>query len=469
MKKSNILSIAGPMILLFGLSSCIEEKGIESKPKNINLYVAGIDTKTTSDNINKSSLHPSNIVGAFGVVGDETIINGKNNKYTVGSDNKLITETEMQAQELTNSVSIYAYAPYQEDWNSHKNNLNFKVSSDQSTEAGYLASDLLYATAGIDQVKGDQQAVGLNFKHKMARVKLTITVAEEADDLSEAAVYVNNTKLNTTFNLSSGTLGNAEGSAQNITACNKLGSNTQVYSVVVPQTLNEGTSLFTIDNTEKTYTLNLQNSITFESGKSYSFSVTINPTTPEDIDLKFDGDNSVSDWEEENGESYETEEDKQIIKEINLDQLKLGKEGTVSAVTWDWDTHVMEWWYPYGSSTYMLQIVPAGTDMTTEEYKAFHSLVVQVSNYSSSDNQETSYLNLRTRDTGIFKSSNTEEFKISSDGIYTVDLTQFGNETLFDNESGLRLYGVALDNNSDSSHPYSVKIERIYFSTKKVN
>ncbi|MCH5235183.1 MAG: fimbrillin family protein [Muribaculaceae bacterium] len=310
MKTKNFLIASGAVLALGALTACSNDKSQEpSNDQILHFYVAGVETRTATGDINKTNIEEGNTVGIFGISSDESEVqNGSNNKYNVGTGGALTADDgEMKATERSN-IDIFAYAPHQESWSDHQTSYNFTVNTNQSDIKEYIASDLLYAETTISNISSSQAAVGLTFTHKMARVILKITRAKGADDLTNAIVTVNNTKPTISFSPKNGILGEATGTRNNITALSKLGTNETVYAVVVPQTIDSETTLFTIQTSDRKFSLVLEDEVTFVSGSSYTYNVTVNPTELKDITITLTSPSTttqVTDWNVEEGEEAE--------------------------------------------------------------------------------------------------------------------------------------------------------------------
>ena len=202
------------------------------------------------------------------------------------------------------SLKVFAYAPHNDSWRDHTTAQTFTVDPNQSELAGYLASVLLYAEGTtITKLPADQSAIPLTFTHKMARLILNIETEEDTDDLSFASVTVNNTLPSCTFKPEDGSLGTATGSPTNITALSALGNSTTVYALVIPQKVNKGTILFTIEKSDKKYTLTLGEDGNFEEGKSYTYTVNVKASPAKDVNITLTSVPTVSDWTEVTGET----------------------------------------------------------------------------------------------------------------------------------------------------------------------
>lgn len=230
---------------------------------------AASDLQTTAIN---SSVH----VGIFGVKNETTeyTTNGGNNEYTVSGTNLVKVSNDMSF--ASESVNIYAYAPYASGWGYNTAN-SFSVQTDQSTEANYLASDLLRGAPESNPVSETSSAINLTFVHKMARIKVTVSAATGSTiDVSGAQVTINNTNLTTTFNPSTDVLA-ASAETSNPGVIN-AGTGATTYAIVVPQEVPAGTKLITVFVDGKTYIAKLGAAQTFESGYTYEFTITAGTT-----------------------------------------------------------------------------------------------------------------------------------------------------------------------------------------------
>ena len=252
----------------------------QAKNNTISLTSSLGMTRATSDP-QTTQLSTSVSVGAFGISGTSAITNGDNNQYSVAANGDLSTTNNMVWPAI-GDVSIYAYAPYQEGWTYNEANA-FSVAVDQSTEAGYLASDLVHGTPASNPVSQTEEAIALSFTHKLSKINITIQKAENATiDLSDATVTIMNTKIATTLNPSTGVVGEAIGEATDILAVSALGEATTACAILVPQQLAADTRLVKIEADGKILYAKLGAATTFVGGKSYNFTVRVG-STPEPI------------------------------------------------------------------------------------------------------------------------------------------------------------------------------------------
>lgn len=271
-------------------------------------------------------------VGAFGVTGSTTITNGNNNQYSVAANGDLSATNEM-TWPTEGDVNIYAYAPYQENWTYNTAN-NFTVATNQATDADYLASDLVYGIPTSNPVSQTENRVALSFKHKLAKLNITIQKAQESTlDLSAGKVTITNTKIATTLNPSTGVVGDASGDATDITAVSALGEATTACAIIVPQDIAAGTRLVKIEADSKILYAKLGTATTFEGGKSYNFTVNVGNVTEPEVEVTLQlGSTAVANWEDQDLGAADTEEeigigdyvlaDGTLVKNANLTEAQ---------------------------------------------------------------------------------------------------------------------------------------------------
>lgn len=287
MKMINHYKGIAAMMAFTAFMGCASEEAGDASPdgKAIGHEVISLTSTVgmtrTATELQTTQINTSVAVGVFGMGGTTALTNGTNNKYEVDEAGDLTAVDKEMAwpKDATSTVDIYAYAPYQAGWSSNAAN-TFTVSADQSSNEGYLKSDLIYAAK--KEQAFTSSAVALNFQHQLARINVTVKKGEDATyDVSSSAIYITNTKPGTSLNPTTGDLGAASGTATDI----KIGSginiesSVKVYGIIVPQTLSADTKfvkVITKDN--KTLTAKLSDNVTFEIGKSYNFTATIGST-----------------------------------------------------------------------------------------------------------------------------------------------------------------------------------------------
>ena len=297
-KKRFTLMALGLAMLTF--SSCNsddpESKSNEMTPINLFSYVA--PTRSANVDLQKTQIANGVEVGVFAKTADGYITNGDNAKVTAdGSGN--FTGTQLYFPSDGAAVSVYAYAPYSSAFSSKEAEaVSFSVAADQSSDAGYLKSDLLRgAPSGTNAFTKDKPNVGLSFSHMLSKLKVKFTLGETDVNLKGATINIVNTKPSTTLKVSDGTLGSASGTAASIKAVTFASDATTFVAsaVLVPQTVAAG-EFIDVVLSDKVLHAKLNNEVTLGSGKAYTYNVNISGEGAEakaEIELT----SVVTDWE----------------------------------------------------------------------------------------------------------------------------------------------------------------------------
>lgn len=307
--------------------SALTQGNVISLTSQVAATRAASDPQTTA-------LSTSNKVGVYVSSSSSTLYN--NVEHSVGDAGALTTTTTMNyPTEDGATVNIYAYAPYASSMELSSDNA-FSVSTDQSAELGYLASDLVYASKTGQASTSD--AVSLTFAHKLSQ--LQIVIQNDANiNLTNASVYVTGTKISTTFNPSTGTVGAASGDATAIKAATISTAGT-VYAIVVPQDIAANTELVKITTSDKTYIAKLTSAATLTAGKAHSFTVKlVEATTPVvEVPVSLTA-TSVTGW------GTPTDFGSADMEEAGATPLEatISKPSSVTNATWDAASNTYSW------------------------------------------------------------------------------------------------------------------------------
>lgn len=190
-------------------------------------------------------------------------------------------------------LMVTAYQPYCADWTG--TNHTFIVQTDQSTDSGYLDSDLLWAqtTASASDVP-----IALGFTHKLAKVNVTLT-SDNITDLSNVIICICGTNICTGFNPASGILSAIADQVAEIKASVTTATDYTASAVIIPQTVAKGTKFVKITYEGEDYYYTLPDAIEFKSGASYHFQLKLSLKNSNGIGFMFD------DGEMTEGESYD--------------------------------------------------------------------------------------------------------------------------------------------------------------------
>ena len=277
-RKSIIIGLAVIMVSMTVLTGCSTEEAdgqnVMTTSKPI-ILKAQMQTTRTINDLQNTDLSTAVTVGVFGLSDENTLLtNGDNAAYTTDGSGNLTATGSAMNWPASSSVNIYAYAPWQSVW-SYGAEKTFTVAIDQSSDEGYLASDLLYAS---QTATSQTSAVNLGFSHKLARLALTVT-ADASTTLTDATVKIVGTKPSTVLTLTDGTISEATGTAQDITIGSGInitaGQSQTLYAVVVPQTIAANATLIEVTAGSKMWKYHFTDAKTLAGGKSHSLTVSV--------------------------------------------------------------------------------------------------------------------------------------------------------------------------------------------------
>lgn len=256
-------------------------------------------TRTTNQNLQAIQIAKDVKVGVYIAQNGTATSNGDNVLLTADGNGNFSGGN--MTWPTSGNIDIYAYAPYSSDA-SLDNAYEFSVQTDQSTDGNYLASDLLYASK-TNQAKTTDGNVALNFSHKLTKLNINIDNKNSEVDLKGATVSIVGTLPSTSLTLKSGELAAASGNATNIKAATFAADaeNFKSSAIIVPQTISSGSTLALISTGSKTLTAKLGKDVTFATGKSYTYNITINANGEVQSTLTLSN-AEVTDWGSESDE-----------------------------------------------------------------------------------------------------------------------------------------------------------------------
>ena len=141
---------------------------------------------------------------------------------------------------------------------------SFTVATDQTADADYKASDLMFAL--VEDQARQAAAVELAFTHKMAKLDVNITAGEGISSINSVSIL--NVKPTVSFNKATGKVVEASGDAVNIAVSNN-------GSALIPAQTVSG-DLLSIVTDQGTATYKFNSEKTLEAGKRYLFDLTVN-------------------------------------------------------------------------------------------------------------------------------------------------------------------------------------------------
>ena len=273
------------------LASCTNEEmneglGIDT-PIQVTANVEGIMTtraENTEGNLDNFGLFIKDKDGGY-----DTNYGGENIEVSKPEDASAWTLAD-EVLYQGSGQTYFAYAPYKEGHTGET--LTFTVDANQATN-DLQGSDLLYAAPA----EVTDATIPVTFSHKLSKLTVTLTPDGFAEDeVSFTGVTLRGTLPTTTLALEdgdgvkAGDLGQAEGTAADITMCPATTANTY-ECILVPQ---EATYSVLIDATvggeAKTYVYTPSAAYKFESDRSYTLALKVKkadePTAIKGIDVK---------------------------------------------------------------------------------------------------------------------------------------------------------------------------------------
>lgn len=287
--------------LLAALASCSNDHVLydytktDNTPIEIATSIGGVDvlTKAATDVYGgESSKHfdPETKVNVYIF---ENVENGQTRVYNYGDNGKVVYTADangvLKASPTNyfpgNGHGIDFYGIYPTSIEAKTQQQTFTVSTDQSDDAKYKESDLMFAAKQTERNR--KAALTLTFKHQLSKVivKLKKGNGLNDNDLEGAEVKILNTMPECTI-ASVGEIGmtgiNASGDAKDITVgtWNNETTSLGLAAIVVPQTIPEGTDLIQVKlrngATYKYTTKSGENQFRgFTSGNQHTFTLTL--------------------------------------------------------------------------------------------------------------------------------------------------------------------------------------------------
>ena len=139
----------------------------------------------------------------------------------------------------------------------------FTVADDQTADASYKASDLMFASV-TNQAK-QAEAVNLAFTHKMAKLNVNVTAGQGVSSITSVSLL--NVKPTVSFDQATGAVGAASGEATTIAISN------QGAAVIPAQTIDGGLLSIVTDQGTATYSVSNK---AFAAGNLYTMNITVN-------------------------------------------------------------------------------------------------------------------------------------------------------------------------------------------------
>ena len=278
MKTKDILKSMACTAAILTVAACSTDISLVDDPGEVKIMLTanvGSTTRATTTNLNQSHIASgTGNVGVFiqkeGASSDSYLLN--NAAYS--SDGKGgLTPTTPSSPVFPidgTKVNIYAYTPLIPS-SSPNEDIAFSVSTDQSEDAGYIASDLMIGSPAQNPVAKTTSAIPLTFDHKMA--KIIVDFNGVTADLTGATLTTCGLYTSAKVNIKNKTITTDESAPMQAITIASIDAKKTAACVIPPQTVVAGTKLLCLDyHGIKTY-YTTPADITFESGKVYTFNM----------------------------------------------------------------------------------------------------------------------------------------------------------------------------------------------------
>lgn len=183
---------------------------------------------------------------------------------------------------------IFSYYPFESQLNS-VDNFKFNIETNQQAD-GYTRSDFMWAkTSGV---KHGENAIPLNFKHKLSRIDINLLKGEdfEGEIPTDAEVRILNTVTSAQISLETGDIEKEPYSTEHTVYARK--TSTGKYSaIIVPQKLLNQVPLVEIIANNISYLVSSR--FIFESGMRHTMNVTLS-SDPNKVIINIGG--KIDDW-----------------------------------------------------------------------------------------------------------------------------------------------------------------------------
>ena len=282
MKATKIISACAVLVALASCSNdhVISQPGAEDTPIRIQANVGAVTTKAAY-NLLESTFSSGDAINVY--IGENTsntsTSSGGAYTSTVYSYTGSTFTTTNTQYFPANGNGIDVWGVYPSTVNESSTSQDFSIKNDQTSDADYKASDLMFATELINKKKNDQ--IRLTFAHQLS--KIIVKLAQETGvnaNLTDAVIKLTNvsTKVPLTKVDNTGiTLGTASTDPQYISELiiGKYEATNGTAAIVIPQSTT-GMSFKVELVGGGTYTASMPASTTdFVANKAYTFNLTL--------------------------------------------------------------------------------------------------------------------------------------------------------------------------------------------------
>ena len=277
MKTKDILKYMACTAAILTTAACSTDISPVDDPGEVKIMLTanvGSTTRTTTTNLNVSHIaQGKDNVGVFIQKEGATSADGLlyNIAYSSdGSGGLTASNSSIYFPMDGSRVNIYACAP-RISTSSPDENVTFSIATNQSSDADYIASDLMIGSPAKNPVAKTTSAIPLTFGHKMAKIIVDFTGLSE--DLTGLTLTTCDLFTSANVNIKNNTITTDESATKQPITIASIDAQKTAACVIPPQTVVAGTKLLCLDyHGIKTY-YTTPADITFESGKVYTFNM----------------------------------------------------------------------------------------------------------------------------------------------------------------------------------------------------
>lgn len=273
MKKNMILAA----IAALALTACSNDDEIKVGGDNAILLTSSLNVAETraATDIQTSAFDAGETVDVY--ISEN---NGGNNpttypqpiEYTTGAGGALTVGTQYYYPTSGNGVNIYALYPA-----TAATGELFTIADDQSTDANYKASDLMYGKPASNPVSPSANAEDIQFSHLLSKVTINLKPGVNVTSLDGAKVELLGVKPSTTLtaDINGYSITAASGNATPITVMTATETVTSGSAIIVPQNLPEMFLQVTLGGATLTGKL-ASGAPELTAGYAYTYDITVN-------------------------------------------------------------------------------------------------------------------------------------------------------------------------------------------------
>ena len=399
------------------LAACSQEESTKNiatgdSRKMLLTSTIGATTRSTNQNLQASQLVNGNTIGVY--VTDEANEVLCDNIKAIADGDGGFTYTRDLFWPLEGKANVYAYGPYQESFTKKLGeSATFTVAEDQTTDDGYLASDLIFGLPVSDNpLEQTTNAVPIAFNHMLVKVNIYVTNKTQTS-LEGATVFLKDIANTVTVNTKTGYLGASSGMGTIKAATFSANANSYKCSAIIaPQMMTYGSKVaYVILKDGSILEATLHTDMELKSGNTYNFSInvivggmdiTITASSLSDWDSNTDGLTADTDLDDAQTEDNGTSATEKLYATFK----KPASNASYSEPTYSWT----------GSTNNLMTCF----EFNGGELANYDKLTFTLSNISSGGKVRIGYYVGRTW---------TELANYDSNGQKTIDLTNISNRS----------------------------------------